>query len=88
MQVLQTGRQKKKKLLRHAFPLSLYFKQRLLFCLEEQSEKSRKRGKFEKYILLCAKMKGSSTEQTTQTMHSTGVLEVLVRCQTKKTAQQ
>ena len=85
MQVLQTGRLKNK-LLRHAFPLSLYFKQRLLFCLEEQSEKSRKRGKFEKYILLC--MKGSSTEQTTQTMHSTGVLEVLVRCQTKKTAQQ
>ena len=86
MQVLQTGRLKNK-LLRHAFPLSLYFKQRLLFCLEEQSEKSRKRGKFEKYILLCAKMKGSSTEQTTQTMHS-AVLEVLVRCQTKKTAQQ
>jgi hypothetical protein len=33
--VLQTGRPENK-LLRHAFPLSLYFKQRLLFCLEEQ----------------------------------------------------
>ena len=77
--VLQTGRLKNK-LLRHAFPLSLYFKQRLLFCLEgaelkkvaskaKKSSQQRESGKFEKYIL-CAKVEriNRTKQARTQTM--------------------